>query len=303
MTSAGNCAAAGSYTDSSNNEQAVTATETNGTWAQAAVVAAPGNAHTSPTTAIFGGTSAGVSCWSAGNRTAAGGYIDSADHWQNMTAIETNGTWAQSTEVSNPGDAAADPNAGFNGVSCASAGNCTAVVAYNDSAGDVQASAATQDSGPSVAADRSNVSAPENATATNTGTFADYEPVTLTASTGTITQDNIAGTWAWSGLVTAAPYSVTVTATNADDNMATTIFTVNTNLAITTHALVPAGTVGTVGTAHSQPLMATGGTPPCLVEHHDGWPDGPASRRHPQRRHPVGDADDAGHLHLQHRRL
>ncbi len=117
---------------------------------------------------------------------------------------------------------------------------------------------------PTVAADQPNVSAPENTAATNTGTFSDSaEPVTITASTGTISQvGSESGTWAWSGLVTATPYSVTVTATSADGSTATTNFTVNTNLAITTPALLSAGTTGT---AYSQALTGSGGTAP------DAW--------------------------------
>jgi hypothetical protein len=64
--------------------------------------------------------------------------------------------------------------------------------------------------------------------AANTGTFADYDDgVTITASSGTVTQDNGHGTWSWSGTGDEdSPYSVTITATNADGSTATTSFQV-----------------------------------------------------------------------------
>ncbi len=117
---------------------------------------------------------------------------------------------------------------------------------------------------PSVTADQPSVGAPANTAANGTGTFSDSDdPVTITTSTGTISQSGSqSGTWSWSGPVTTTPYTVTVTATNADGATATTSFTVNPTLsalAITSPALLPAGTTGS---AYSQGLTATGGNTP-----------------------------------------
>src|SRR5207245_7951404 len=67
------------------------------------------------------------------------------------------------------------------------------------------------------------VSAAENAAATNSGTFADYDDaVTLSASSGMLTvhyddASHTSGTWDWSGTGDEdSPYSVTITVTNAD---------------------------------------------------------------------------------------
>src|SRR5207237_1636503 len=78
---------------------------------------------------------------------------------------------------------------------------------------------------PTVTADHAAVSAAENAAAANSGTFGDYDDaVTLSASTGTLTQ-NADGTWSWSGTGDDDhPYQVTVTATNADGTTATIAF-------------------------------------------------------------------------------
>ena len=138
-SSAGNCTAAGDYTDSSGNDQAMAATETSGTWAQATEVTAPGNDAGNPYASL-----SGISCSSAGNCTAAGAYFDSSGNYQAMAATETSGTWAQATEVTAPANAASDPLAYLFGIWCSSAGNCTAVGSYFDSSGNEQAMATTE---------------------------------------------------------------------------------------------------------------------------------------------------------------
>src|SRR4029077_4462375 len=86
------------------------------------------------------------------------------------------------------------------------------------------------DVAPSVAADHASVSAAENTSAHNTGTFGDYDDaVTITASVGTSSQTgSLSGTWSWSGTGDEdTPYSVTITATNADGSVSTTTFDVS----------------------------------------------------------------------------
>jgi hypothetical protein len=93
-----------------------------------------------------------------------------------------------------------------------------------------QGTATVSDMAPSVSAASASVSAAENAAATNTGTFADYDDaVTLSASAGTVTQGGgTSGTWTWSGTgEEGAPYTVVITATNADGQSATTSFNVS----------------------------------------------------------------------------
>src|SRR5205823_2134982 len=85
---------------------------------------------------------------------------------------------------------------------------------------------------PVVAADHPSVTFDEGQTATNTGTFADYDDaVTITASEGFVTQSAIqSGGWTWS-----QPYedngshTITITATNADGSAANSTFTVTIN--------------------------------------------------------------------------
>jgi hypothetical protein len=82
--SAGNCSAGGTYTDSSRNMQAFVVSEVNGTWHTALEV--PGTA-----TLNQGGNAfvQSVSCASAGNCSAGGGYTDSSGHRQAFVVKES----------------------------------------------------------------------------------------------------------------------------------------------------------------------------------------------------------------------
>jgi Bacterial Ig-like domain (group 3) len=120
--SAGNCAAGGSYTDSSSHQQVFVVGETGGAWGTAREV--PGSA------ALNAGGSAGVnsvSCASAGNCAAGGFYTDGSrpfPHNQAFVVGETGGTWGTAQEV--PGSAALNTggSAAVYSVSCAPAGYC-----------------------------------------------------------------------------------------------------------------------------------------------------------------------------------
>ena len=81
------------------------------------------------------------------------------------------------------------------------------------------------DVAPVVAVDQASVTVPENATATNTGTWSDYDDtVSLSASYGTVVK-NINGTWSWSANGDESnSQTVTMTATNGDGATAVTSF-------------------------------------------------------------------------------
>ena len=74
---------------------------------------------------------------------------------------------------------------------------------------------------PTVTTDAAAVAADEGSAATNSGTFGDLgsDTVTITASVGTVTQDNVAGTWSWAFNTTDGPdesQTVTIMATDSD---------------------------------------------------------------------------------------
>jgi hypothetical protein len=119
--------------DSSSLDEPLVVNEVNGTWHNA--VRVPG--MTALTQHIYG-TVTSVSCGSAGDCSAGGWYTDSADLGQPFVVSEANGAWHHAVKV--PGIVALSRGneAGINAVSCASAGNCSALGSYTDSSKDDQ---------------------------------------------------------------------------------------------------------------------------------------------------------------------
>jgi hypothetical protein len=128
--SAGNCSAGGYYTNILGRLQAFVVSEVSGTWGSAIEV--PGTAALN-----LGGAAQvdSVSCASAGNCSAGGGYADSSGRGQAFVVKEVSGTWGSAIEV--PGTAAlnAGGSAYVASVSCAAAGTCSAGGTYAVSAG------------------------------------------------------------------------------------------------------------------------------------------------------------------------
>ena len=131
---AGNCSAGGSYTESSDSEQAFVVNQTNGTWRKAeeipgtAALNTGGNAETSS-----------VSCAASGNCSAGGLYTASSQSFQAFVVNEVDGIWRKAVEVHGPASFNGVGGAGISSVSCAAAGNCSAGGGYTDSSGDSQA--------------------------------------------------------------------------------------------------------------------------------------------------------------------
>ena len=116
--SPGNCAAGGDYySDASGHREAFVVSEKNGSWGTAQQVA--GNLNVGGIASINS-----VSCASAGNCSAGGGYRDGSDNYQAFVISEVNGTWAAAREVA--GNLNSNGLASVYSVSCASPGNCSA---------------------------------------------------------------------------------------------------------------------------------------------------------------------------------
>ncbi|HEY2202061.1 MAG TPA: hypothetical protein VGH56_09235, partial [Solirubrobacteraceae bacterium] len=140
--SVGDCSAVGNYRDSSNNRQGVLWTESSGAWAAGVQASLPSGAPSQPF--VFFSS---VSCASAGDCSAVGGYVDGSGSFQGLLLTETAGVWAPGVEASPPADAGALPNVGLASVSCASEGNCAAVGTYTDASGNSQGLLLTESSG------------------------------------------------------------------------------------------------------------------------------------------------------------
>jgi hypothetical protein len=130
--SAGNCSGVGWYTDSSGSREGLLLTETAGIWAIGVEAVLPANANTTASPGNQGTYLRSVSCASAGNCSAIGTYVDSSGNQQGLLLTETAGTWSAGVEAALPADAASSNQfVQWGNLSCASAGNCTAVGLYN----------------------------------------------------------------------------------------------------------------------------------------------------------------------------
>lgn len=126
--SAGNCIAAGAYSDANRVVQALIATETAGQWSNPRRLVAPSNAATKANLTIVS-----LSCSSLANCVVGGNYQDTSGDTQSFVATKSAGTWTNARRVNLP------PNAATSGqvssvrtVSCSAVGTCSAVGYYLD---------------------------------------------------------------------------------------------------------------------------------------------------------------------------
>jgi hypothetical protein len=114
-------------------------TEKAGQWNAGVEPVLPANAAPNPNVYV-----SSVSCASAGNCTAvgtygsgSGGIYGEGSGTEGLLLTEKAGRWAPGVEALLPADAASDPEVNLTSVSCASAGNCTAVGTYYTSSGGI----------------------------------------------------------------------------------------------------------------------------------------------------------------------
>ena len=206
----GNCSAVGSYTDSSGNTEGLLMTETAGLWTTGVEAVLPPNANPSRGSALET-----VSCASAGNCTAVGTYEDNSSPegaTQGLLLTETADSWSAGVEAALPVNASASPLVGLRSVSCALAGNCTAVGLYRDSLGNTQGLLLTETGGrwaagveatPPAYASQSAVLSVSCASAGNCTAVGDYD-----ASQGLLLTET-GGSWA-RGVEAPSPNAGTV---------------------------------------------------------------------------------------------
>jgi LPXTG-motif cell wall-anchored protein len=142
--SAGNCTAVGRFRNASNYREAFTMTSTGGVWGQATpAVFAGGVQFSAPNDYLQR-----VSCSSAGNCTAVGYFKNAASGTEAFTMTSTGGVWGQAAPaVFANGVQNSTPNGNLYSVSCASAGNCTAVGYFKNAAGNREAFTMTSTGG------------------------------------------------------------------------------------------------------------------------------------------------------------
>ena len=127
-SSAGNCVVLGTYVEAGSSvqkTQGFVASQVAGTWRQATKIALPTTTNANPYVSV-----AQISCWSTGNCSAIGNYIDVNNVSQGFLLNEVNGTWQTAQNVATPSNTSAFANISLNALTCASAQNCTAIGTY-----------------------------------------------------------------------------------------------------------------------------------------------------------------------------
>jgi hypothetical protein len=118
------CVAVGQYTSAAGNAPLIS-WEVNGKWTHARVSPLQNWAKEKYLNQL-----SGVSCWTWGNCVAVGQFANHTPAQLALIVTEQNGVWGNPRAANLPADAHLDPWAWLLGVSCVTAGNCTAVGAY-----------------------------------------------------------------------------------------------------------------------------------------------------------------------------
>jgi len=133
--SGGTCTGAGSYRDSSHQDQAFVASESGGTWSTPVDVATTSALPDESSATLFA-----ISCFSDGNCSAGGTYGENTGPNQAIVVSESGGTWSDAIQVPgvsalNAGKIGTLPFARVNSISCTGAGSCTVGGSFTDGQG------------------------------------------------------------------------------------------------------------------------------------------------------------------------
>jgi outer membrane protein OmpA-like peptidoglycan-associated protein len=143
--SAGNCVAAGRFTNAAGYYEAFTQTQTNGNWAKSEPAVFETGVQSTNPEAIFNS----VSCFAAGNCVAVGRFKNAGGGNEAFSITQTNGEWAKSKPATfDSGMQATNPDDEFVSVSCSPTGNCVAVGSFESMvSGETQAFTQSQTNG------------------------------------------------------------------------------------------------------------------------------------------------------------
>jgi hypothetical protein len=134
--SPGDCTAAGRYTNTAGNPEPFAETSTGGVWGTGVAASFAAGVENAAGNAYYDS----VSCASPGDCSAAGQFVDASGDVEAFTTTSTSGTWAAaSPAVFAAGIQGGVLAAGFNAISCASPGNCTAAGVFVDAASNLEA--------------------------------------------------------------------------------------------------------------------------------------------------------------------
>ena len=135
---AGDCVAAGAYTDARGAEEGLILTESHGVWRAPTTLVAPPGAG-----AGAGVTIDGLACAAVGACTLGGSFDDAQGNQWPFVAVDVKGSWHRAVELELPANAlAAGQQAQVRSVACPAVGTCVAVGTYLDDATPVARSVA-----------------------------------------------------------------------------------------------------------------------------------------------------------------
>ena len=129
--SAGNCVAAGDYSDSQGNQQGLTVSETNGVWGPGTSTPVPGNAATDPQVALTA-----LDCTAVTSCDVVGIYDDQEGNQEAEILVGAAPSWGNG-EMNLPTNAAlAAQQVQVNALACGSSSDCVGAGAYINDSGD-----------------------------------------------------------------------------------------------------------------------------------------------------------------------
>lgn len=132
-SSVGNCVAVGSFIDVNDVNQGLLVDQVNGSWSRGVALTLPANAS-----AYAGASLSEVACVKKSGCAVLGTFNTNTGAVEGLSATESKGKWPRAQELTMPLDAAANPHVflyGYEGIACASVGNCSLGGQYQNSAG------------------------------------------------------------------------------------------------------------------------------------------------------------------------
>jgi hypothetical protein len=143
--STGYCVAGGAYLDAADRPRPMIAVRSGGRWGPARDVLLPSDAAAEPEATVNG-----ASCGAPKSCVAVGNYLPAlapGDDPKPFIARKSSAGWSRAVPIRLPADRSKVPNAFLQAVSCTAPGYCTALGAYQDTAGSQQAMAVTEAKG------------------------------------------------------------------------------------------------------------------------------------------------------------
>jgi hypothetical protein len=144
-SSTSNCVGVGSFIDANDVTQGLLVDQVKGTWSRGLSLTLPANAS-----AFAGASVSEVTCVKNASCAVLGTFNTNTGAVQGLSATESGGQWLRAQELTMPPNAAINPHVflyGFQGIACASVGNCSLGGQYQNSTGQIEGFLENENSG------------------------------------------------------------------------------------------------------------------------------------------------------------